>query len=393
MSWKIIYLLWILFSVSTALLEGVEVRTKEEAAAECLALGENCTDTSTSVAENCVEGVNVKDQPELCVRDGCAYCEEEDNMLRLECQRWAIRAWCPYNSASAHEASARCLSLGERCGGWLTSVSKYCAAGIPGSQQLDKCIRAACKFCGEKMSGHAECKSWPVEKWCSTANPLITYEPSPTETMSPEEQTPRAHIYPRRCISQADGGRVVISMADVPETGRWTRAPLGGGLTWRADDNRTWVSPPGSGEMCFAIRFLREGRYFITALTSAPDKKEHNDMWLLFSGGIQFYNAGSHEPFPIEFRSSNSYYKVYQNIGEDRRTKVISTINGQPHILISYLVDPIHTYTLCVSGRSSLFTVYSLFLIRCRGNNCRRTSRYMHRSLRNNTATPCIEEK
>lgn len=392
MSWKLLYLSLILLSASLTLFEGVEVKTSQEAAAECLAVGENCTDTWTLVAKNCVAGLPVKDQPGLCLRDGCAYCEEEDNMLRLECQRWPIRSWCPFRKASADEAAARCLSLGEKCGGWLTSVAKYCAAGVLGSQQPDKCIQAACTFCGKKGNGYTGCKSWPVEQWCSPGTPWMTYEPSSAPPMPTEEETPKSHFFPRSCIHQADSGRVVISMADVPLTGRWTRAALGGGLTWRADDNRTWVSPPGTGEMCFAIRFKRGGRYFITALTSAPDKREHNDMWLLFSGGMQFYNAGSFQPFPVEFRSPNSYYKVYQNIGENRRTKVISTINGQPHILISHAVDPIHTYTLCISGRSSMFTVYSLFMIRCRGDNCRRTSQYIKRSLRNNTATPCVED-
>lgn len=364
----------------------------DEAAAECLSMGRTCSTNQTTLAQACVPNLPINRQPTHCVRIACSHCLEEGNSFFPACRSWKINVWCPVlQGTGMGGAAAKCLHLRNSCGGWIKYRSKHCGSNIPTSSQPLLCKRAACAHCKSitaNISTRApipiECTGWSTVKICEKVKVGLA-SPEPTRRRS------HSHAYARTCVYTSQHGHLVIPMSDTRPRGRWARTKDGSkGLTWRSRDTRLWTSSAGAGEMCYRTKFEKYGTYFLTAMTAGASKRDHNDMFIRFSGGLNFLNARTNRKFPFRIRARNSYFKAYQNIGDNRRTKVLSTVNGNPHILVSHALNTTKEYTLCFGGRSSMFSVYSLIMIKCHGYNCMRTSNYMRKSLRNNTASPCV---
>lgn len=305
------------------------------------------------------------------------------------CSSWDARLWCAErtNSVGMGEAAARCMSLGSSCGGWIAHRSRNCGYMTPDDKQSVKCKQAACKHCERVLADHdmAETHSlecgYKVAKHCENSNELLAKH-------LPEHK----HHFAEQCTYTTDeNDRVVIPMKDTPAEAQWTRTTDGlDGLEWRANDSRIWPSVTGRGEYCYHVKFARQGTYFVTAQTRAQGIKQHNDMYMRFSGELEFYHADIMRPFPYFIRARNSYFKVYQNVGVNQLTKVLSTIDGIPHILVTKHVKSTRKYHVCISGRSSKFAVYRIFFIRCHKMQCKRTTEFIQDALANNTATPCL---
>lgn len=177
-------------------------------------------------------------------------------------------------------------------------------------------------------------------------------------------------------------------MARVEPFSKWTKTASGDGIVWRAGDSSTKVNSP-AGEKCFRVRFSSPGAYYVTAHSSAPHWSEHNDMWIRFSRGLRLFNAGT----MAEKKSRMSmyrYFKAYQNIGRNRKADIISSVNHNPHIMVTSWVETGKFYELCIAGRSSKFTVYDLVMVKCMGMGCKRFGSHIRDAMKTLKYSTCV---
>lgn len=163
-----------------------------------------------------------------------------------------------------------------------------------------------------------------------------------------------------------------------------------GGLTWDRRNSNTGTMRAGTGEMCFDVRVVLAGFYYFTAFTSAPHRREHNDMWVRLSAGFRLLDAHTNVQKKI-WRNSTSYFKAYQNFGSNMKARIISTVDRDPHILVSEWMKARQSYKLCISGRSTQFSVYTLVLVKCSRFNCQRTSDYLRSEIHNLDKPRCVQ--
>lgn len=191
----------------------------------------------------------------------------------------------------------------------------------------------------------------------------------------------------RECTWVETDGQVVVSMQGVRPISEWTNNGAGG-ITWRAGDSRTWIDKKGAGELCFKVIFTSTGAFYLTARTTAPHRTEHNDMFLKFSGGLDLFRAGTHEQWPV--RDPMMYFKAYQNYGQDRMADIISSIDYNPHIFVTRPVERHVPYQVCISGRSSMFSVFDLVFIKCTHHYCARDSGYIRSEMESLNISLCL---
>lgn len=104
-------------------------------------------------------------------------------------------------------------------------------------------------------------------------------------------------------------------------------------------------------------------------------------MFIKFNGGLHIFRAGTHEQWPV--RDPTMYFKAYQNFGLDRVADIISSIDDNPHIFVTQPVQRHVPYQVCISGRSSMFSVFDLVFIKCTHHYCMRDSGYIRTEMEN----------
>lgn len=172
------------------------------------------------------------------------------------------------------------------------------------------------------------------------------------------------------CVYQPSGGEVTMD-ARVPawpigDESVWQT--LDNGVRFKQYDNNPWSTYSASAHPPRTYRFkvAEAGRYFVSALTSAKERTEFNDMWIRFphGGGLAFYNVRTGAEWP---QSGTDYYKAYQN---SYANKVgIFAIDHVPHHFATRdELQPGVEYTLYIAGRASQFIVHRLLLARCDGD-------------------------
>lgn len=182
-------------------------------------------------------------------------------------------------------------------------------------------------------------------------------------------------------------GTLAIPLSAVPPTGLWSRGGRGG-LVWRAGDPTELVDEPSAeGTLCFSVRPPTDGHYYVTAHSAAPHRTEHNDAWLSFSGGIDLFRAGTHvlwdlyDEYGGDGEDGTHFMKVYENEGDNVIADMISSIDGYRHVLVTRRLLGGEEYELCIAGRSSKYTMFSLVLVRCEGIDCQRSSAHVRRAM------------
>lgn len=176
--------------------------------------------------------------------------------------------------------------------------------------------------------------------------------------------------------------KVVMCLSKVQPQSSWTRK--GTGLIWKANvDNE--IDPPGLGEICINFKVPKTGTYYVTAITSAPRKSDNNDLWIKLDAGLRLLHAKS-----LKLHSSgHDYFKGYQNLGENIKADILSSVDRNPHIFVSKEMKGGATEKLCISGRSSRFTVYKIVLVRCSGEECDRYSKHIKEAMKGITESKC----
>lgn len=286
-----------------------------------------------------------------------------------------------------YEAAARCIALNSKCKKSLADRSIYCKPFTYVKKQNKKCLKNACSFCSpdKKPKRRSGCNSWAIRHWCFgrkkrngdllKAKPVTA--PGSTTVASAPSRKPK-RIRPKG-FSTGSGSKVIICLANKQPKSPWSKK--GSGFIWRATaaDQR---DPEGTGEMCFNFKPPKTGTYYLTAVTSAPHRTDNNDMWIKLDSGLGVFSRDMKKR-----ESSSGYYKAYQNLGGNQKVDIISNVDYNPHQFITNTLQGGSTQTLCMSGRSSRFTVYKFVLVHCSGQDCDRYSTFIKDSMKGMTSS------
>lgn len=303
------------------------------------------------------------------------------------------------------EAAAKCIAEQTRCSMTMAIMtSNYCHAKVFVAQQPKRCLDLACTYCAKPDNKEKNtCTSYAIRRWCT--NPSPSPEPSasaqpssdlssprraiPTKTPSPApvptSDPVKLALYPDECLwTPVNAHQIVINLADVPPELPWERN--GDGWVWKKNEP-SGTDTPGSGEKCFDIKIRMSGSYLVTILSRAPHPTDHNDLWIMMKKGLSLYRAST-DKF---LKTTSGYVKGYQNAGRNREEKTLSTVDHNPHILVVDWMNEDEKHRICISGRSSKFTVDKIVLLNCyvKGDGCRRNGKPMQEAWKNLRDSVC----
>lgn len=256
-------------------------------------------------------------------------------------------------------ASAQCVADQSNCSEEVSKQSGICLALVKVSRQPEGCIKTACKYCNWPVQQNSKlCTGWALKHWCKN------FQRAPTSIAKPTAE-PELEVEERKdpetCVWKGLDDCVVISLSNARLSSEWTKN--GNGLIWRKDALRG-IDRKGTGSKCFHFKVPSDGNYYMTAITSAPHVVDHNDMWIKLSSGVAMYRVST----GVHRYSSRDYIKGYQNQGKDIKTNVLSNVDRKPHYMVSNFMKKGEPYEVCISGRSSKFTIYKIVFVKCNPN-------------------------
>lgn len=291
--------------------------------------------------------------------------------------------------------AAQCTGEGPRCIPWTAGSSRVCFPYRWMSAQPRNCIQAACNYCyfGDRRYSAQICRRLAIYKNCFNGQaptrpapaPKRPAAPAPPAPPAPRPQPPRPQPRPAGgpgCAFRADGDKIVIPTWAMGAGNGWNRNG-DGSITWKAGGGGG-IDRMGSGQVCSNIKVKVDGQYYFTAVTRAPHGTEHNDGWFRFSGGFQLYKPGGRT-----INGNSGWYKGYQNRGGNRMADYLVTIDFNGHQFITNYLTTSGTYQVCISGRSTRFTVYSLVFVRCSGSSCSRFGPQMRNAMSSLPTSKC----
>jgi len=293
------------------------------------------------------------------------------------------------NVVALHDnyAAARCCQIGIECPAIYAYDSGHCFTNRWMSQQPQLCQEAACNFCkkGNRRTEVELCSSAPILRNCfpSSLNtpPPLPPTPKPRVTPAPTRTPPPTPS--GQCVWTGTNHKLVIPLSSVPIASPWTRNH--NAITWKRDGG-SGTDPAGSGSICMRMTVPKDGTYYLTATSSAPHPTEHNDAWFKFSAGLDLYR-----PVSGSFKTGNSgWYKGYQNDGRNKKANYINTIDFNGHQFITKNLRARDVYSVCISGRSSRYTLYELVFVHCTGRDgCSRFAPNIKAAMSNLTPSKC----
>lgn len=281
-----------------------------------------------------------------------------------------------------NQAAAQCCAAGPSCTQEMVaaSASVLCYSNRWMSAQNRWCRAAACAYCASKagMGNSSICRTVPIERNCpikATSPPSISPTPMPApsplvSTPTPQNPTSTSSTYAdnapspvnqKPCVLRVAGNAALINSSKLSAPSHWARHP-DGSITWRPNGG-SGIDEPGSGRTCAKFTVRRPGQYYVTLLSSAPHRTDHNDAWVKLDSGVDLYR-----PTGQKWRTGGSdWYKAFQNEGDNKVADYILTVNFDGHQLISKTLEADRMYSVCLGGRSSLFRVYGIVLAWCGG--------------------------
>ena len=294
------------------------------------------------------------------------------------------------SNATPFEAAAICIAWRKRCNFKLSTQSVICKKYIGIKNQPITCVRNGCKYCSWKSSkDNFACRSNAIRKYCPIA--FKTNNLSNPPKLLPLSTSPKpSSRKPRQCVFRSKSDKILIDLSTVKPFSKWSPTTIYHkgkkfkGLIWDKRGGNT-IYPRGTAQMCFPINITNSGQYYVTAITSAPHPTDHNDMWMRLNAGMNLLRARTGK-----FRKNTKHYvKAYQNRGKNIISYIVSTVNHKPHQFVSSPMKKNELVTLCISARSTRFSVYGLVLIKCKGLGCMRTSPYMSAAVKDLKPSQC----
>lgn len=163
---------------------------------------------------------------------------------------------------------------------------------------------------------------------------------------------------PESCVWKGENDKIIISLKHAEVSSHWTKCE--DGLEWRKGIPKG-IDQPGLGIKCFHFEVPSTGNYYLAGETQAPHVVHNNDIWIWLSAGFTLYRLNT----GIPYFTTNGFIKAYQNRGHNITDYVLYSIDHKPHYFVSRPMFEGTTYEVCISGRSTMFKIFKLILIKC----------------------------
>lgn len=248
------------------------------------------------------------------------------------------------------------------------------------SAQPKQCQLAACRYCykGSRRTTATVCSSDAIVKNCFKSKPSV-----PAPAPRPPKRAPSKPAR-KGCVYTSGRGKVVIRATELSIGSHWDR--VGDAIVWKKEGGHG-IDAMGSGTVCANVKFRQGGVWYLTAVSSAPHPTEHNDAWFKFSGGVDLYRpqGGSLR------KGSGGWYKGYQNNGGNKRADYILTIDRDGHQFLTKPVKKGRVYQVCVSGRSTKYSLLKLVFVKCGGGEgCSRFNSNIKQRMQHLNPSRCV---
>lgn len=135
------------------------------------------------------------------------------------------------------------------------------------------------------------------------------------------------------------------------------------------------IDQPANGQP-FCFRFLpdRQGDYYFTLRSKAPQFTEHNDVWLQSSSAVKLYRPSSKS---LKAGAPSQWFKVFQNLGKKKVADYVLSGDNNGH-QVFLAAQKGRAINVCVAGRSTKFTIYDFIFIHCTDlGECDRHGKYV----------------
>lgn len=158
------------------------------------------------------------------------------------------------------------------------------------------------------------------------------------------------------------GGLVVMEAESQPIVGNWDMNTTVPGYTgdayieWKTDDPFTGAIAAGTDIITYEVLITNPGRYRLQIRSAAPERNEHNDVWIRFPD-----NGALREKAGVYTALGTGYIKCYQNVDNDSWTWRTTTVDGNPHEIYTDF-PAAGVYRFQFSGRSTRFKIDRIVL-------------------------------
>lgn len=291
-------------------------------------------------------------------------------------------------SGQNNYAAAACCARGPKCWPQHAKESQYCRTGQWMSGQSKNCQRAACRYCNKSKARRQRpvCRAIPILRNCFNRRPPFP-RPPPLPSRKPNNPKPSSPRPGRRgCSFRAVGGKVVIPAMQLPAPGQWKRTNGNTAITWKPSSGGGIDRPENGAPFCIRFTPDRSGTHYFTVLSSAPHPTEHNDAWFRFPMGVTLYRP---ETGSVR-NGGTSWHKGYENLGQNIVANYIVTIDFNGHQFITKPLTKGKTYSVCISGRSTKFSIYKVVLVNCSSlSGCSRYGGFIKSAMANLPSSKC----
>lgn len=312
-----------------------------------------------------------------------------------------------FSETSENYNAALCCLRGTAC---LRkhALHSRCVQGCAMHQQSNSCQRAACQYCAHDAThwlGRV-CRATHLRGNCiarrmgraglRSVRAASTLAKAKEMAKAAAKATAKAKVAAGESTASANctfgpvwkgGGKIVVFAAAMAKRRGWTRN-ADRSITWKSN-GRKRLDRKGSAAICVHVRPAISGAYYFTAVTSAHHWHNHNDAWFKFSANVMLYRP---RPQSVLRGRTGFWYKGFQNEGKGVWAKHILTIDNNGHQFVLPSMVGGQTYSLCISGRSSKFTLGKFVLIKCPGGitQCTRFKSSMVKSLKSLPPSKCV---
>lgn len=276
---------------------------------------------------------------------------------------------------SPEKNAAQCVNSSSKCSSLVAQKSLFCRSGVESDKQPYFCRRDACIWCLKfrPFFIYFPCSNSKFVEICAK----IGYKPIIVKTSPKPKPSPKppVTIVPDGCVwtGSGAGSSVVIDLGKLKPVIYWPRVtrkdPATGqvkkGLIYKNGPSGG-ISPKGKyGVRCFDISAPKTGKYYFSAISYAPHVTEHNDVWVQSKKGFELWKGKQRGPKANGFQ----WLKAYQNNGKRGFSDEFKTIDYNGHIFIIPNVIAWKKFQVCISGRSKLYEIYKLVLVKCESSS------------------------
>lgn len=341
-------------------------------AARCLALGKRCTAALERKSGLCAAATRPWRQEFECFELACEWCALPGRATKSPCSVGRVPRICEYvqrrserekrrmamESMEAEPSMAAEPSMGPGMGAEPSLDAMPGMMSGPSMDATPSMMAVASMDAMPSMTPEPSMDTMPsaMAEPSMGAAPGMMAEPSMSAAASMVGE-PSMGPCAYRGVD-----RVTIGMGTLPPRDGWTPVSRGGmdGLVWEAGGGGGIVRGGSRGVYCFDIRLETAGDYYLTAVTAAEERTEHNDWWMNSDLGFRLLRGS--ETMTV---APGKWTKGYQNKGAFEIHNRISSVDGTPH---SFLVPDVDGQVeVCVAARSTRFEAYKVVLAKCVG--------------------------